>query len=212
MTGKIRLAIVDDHPIVRMGLNHALKSTATIKVVAEGATAEDAIRIARELAPDVMLVDVSMPGDGLRAARQILQEKPAPRVIMLTVSENEDHMMAAFDSGASGYVLKGTDVATLIRIVHSVHEGATYASPELAGLALWRKLARAGEGATDGPEQLTPEEVEVQRCVAQGMTNKQIAATLGVSPNVVKWRLSQLMRKLNAKNRTATAMALRARN
>ncbi len=208
MPDRIRIAIVDDHPIFRFGILRIFERIDTIEVVAEGESADDALRIVRDYSPDVCLIDVNMPGDGLQATRRIMELYPSVKVILLTMSESEDHLSKAFDCGASGYVLKGVVAQNLISIVQDVHNGAIYATPNLTARMLkhrWATDADAGIVA-ERLGQLTQDEIKLNDLVSQGLTNKQIARELGLSGGAVKWRLSQIMRKLSVGNRIAVAM------
>lgn len=209
MLDRIRIAIVDDHPIFRSGILRIFERIDTIEVVAEGESADDALKIVREYSLDVCLIDVNMPGDGLLATRQIVELFPTVKVILLTMSESEDHLSKAFDCGASGYVLKGVVAQDLVSIVQDVHNGATYATPDLTARMLKRRWATDADAGNMAERlgRLTQDEIELNRLVSQGLTNKQIARELDLSGGAVKWRLSQIMRKLSVSNRTAVAIA-----
>ncbi len=136
MIERIRVAVVDDHPIFREGVAFTIRSSQAFEIVAEGASADDAIRIAKELLPDVILLDVSMPGGGIEAARVISSACPVVKVIMLTVSEQEEDVTQALEAGANGYILKGTSGTDLISTLQSVSRGESYVSPGLAARLL----------------------------------------------------------------------------
>src|ERR687894_1535024 len=137
MPDMLHVAIVDDHPLFREGVAHTLASQPDGEVVGEGESAADAIRIAAERMPDVMLLDVSMPGGGLSAVRQIAAAFPVIKVVMLTVSEDEDDVTAALRAGARAYVLKGVAARELVRILRSVAAGGGYLTPSLAASLLF---------------------------------------------------------------------------
>ena len=137
MSEPLHVAIVDDHPLFREGVAHILSAQPDIEVVAEGESTADAIRIAAESMPDIMLLDVSMPGDGLNAVREIATSYPVISLVMLTVSEEEDVVTAALRAGARAYVLKGVAARELVRILRSVAAGEVYVTPSLAASLLF---------------------------------------------------------------------------
>jgi DNA-binding NarL/FixJ family response regulator len=147
----LRVVVVDDHPLFRQGVALTLGAAAGVEVVGEGASADDAIRLAGELRPDVALVDVTMPGRGLAAARRITSSCPETKVIMLTVSEAEDDVTEALKGGARGYILKGVSAAELVEIVRAVARGEGYISPALAASMLAQLTCGRGEPATAEP-------------------------------------------------------------
>jgi DNA-binding NarL/FixJ family response regulator len=136
MQHKIQLVIVDDHEIFRNGVISILQLEPGIEVVGEGVTAEDAIRLADELLPDVMLLDINIPGNGLTAARVIAQQNPAVKVVMLTASTEEDYILEAFKSGAQGYLFKGAVTSEIVNILNDVNTGVRYLPAPLAELLI----------------------------------------------------------------------------
>ena len=137
MGDRLRVAIIDDHPLFREGVVHTLRSAARVlDVVGEGGTAEDAVRIAKEELPDILLLDVSMPGGGIEAARLIARVCPIVKMIMLTVSENEDDVAQSLEAGAKGYVLKGTSGPELLKTMFAISRGESYVTPGLAARLL----------------------------------------------------------------------------
>ena len=139
MSEFIRTALVDDHPLFRDGVRQTLSNAGDIKVVAEGACADDAIHIARSMSPDLMLLDINMPGGGIAATTSITEAYPDIRIALLTVSENESDVAAAMASGARGYILKGISGSELVQIIRAIHGGQSYVAPALAAVML-RKL------------------------------------------------------------------------
>jgi two-component system, NarL family, nitrate/nitrite response regulator NarL len=205
----IRLAIIDDHPIFRVGIVRSLDRAESIRIVAEGTSAADAIAIAAGHAPDVMLLDISIPGDGLAAAREVKQRWPNIKVIMLTVSESEDHLAKALDSGASGYILKGVVATELVRTVLAVHAGESYVTPHLAGRVLFRQLHNTplAKPPDDRLTELTPEEEAILALVTAGRSNKEIARESGMTERAIKNVVSRIMKKLQVRNRVEAAVA-----
>ena len=210
MSDAIRIAIVDDHPIFRAGMFRILAKTTDIKIVAEGESADDALRIAEEQSPDIMLLDVSMPGDGLIAARDIRKLHPLVKVIMLTVSENEQDLSQALEYGASGYVLKGVLANDLLTTLALVHAGRSYVTPHFAARMLTRQVSKTSPDspATAG-EHLSNSEQEILRLVNVGRSNKEIARDFGLSERAIKGRLSRIMKKLKVRNRIEAVRAAR---
>ena len=213
MADRIRIAVIDDHPLFREGAATTLRSDDEFEVVAEGASADDAIRIAQDELPDVILLDVSMPGGGIKAARAIARACPVVKMIMLTVSESEDHVAAALEAGARGYVLKGIRGPELVRTVRAIHEGETYVTPGLAArlLVQLRQAAPAPAVKSEFSE-LTPREAQILDLVARGLTNKEIARDLALSEKTVKHYMTNVMQKLQVRNRVEAVMAMRAKS
>jgi two-component system nitrate/nitrite response regulator NarL len=201
------LAVIDDHPLFREGVTRSLGEMGFI-IVGEGGTRDDAIRISEELRPDVMLMDISMPGGGIDAIPLILDRVPNQKIVMLTVSEASDDVSKALSSGAKGYALKGVGSKALADIVRGVARGKSYVAPNLSARLI---LGQFGSSAPKRKmlDLLTGREREVIELVTQGLTNKQIALKLDVHEKTVKHHMTQIMAKLNVSNRTEAAMTLR---
>ena len=200
----IRVVVVDDHPMFRGGVVLTLKSSGEFEVVGEGATAKDAIQLAKECEPDLMLLDVSMPGSGLEAAALIMTICPDVNIIMLTASESEENVTASLEAGAKGYLLKGTSGPELLRIAQAVCGGDSYVTPTLAAklLAQMRqKQQKQAKQIDDGISDLTSREEEVLDHVSRGLTNKEIARELALSEKTVKHYMTIIMQKLQVRNR-----------
>jgi two-component system, NarL family, nitrate/nitrite response regulator NarL len=202
MSDVVQVAIIDDHPLILQGVQQTLDAKHQFAIVGVGSTASDALAIAQTKGLDVMLIDISMPGDGIKAARQIAEKHPGVKLIILTVSEREDHVKEALEIGVRGYVLKGVSGPELQRIVRAVHQGETYITPELASRVLFSRAQ------SDNPHnrrfagmQLTDREKDVVNLLLEGSTNKQIAATLGLSEKTIKRYMSAIMTKTGANNR-----------
>ena len=212
MSERIRIAVVDDHPIFRDGVVHILKSAKSFDVVGEGSSAADAIRISRECQPEVMLLDISMPGGGVEAAASISQSHPDMRMIMLTVSEQEEHVSASLQAGARGYILKGTSGPELLGIVRSVYQGDSYVTPGLAARLLIQARQRAKAEQTKNPlSDLTSREEQILAHASRGMTNKEIANALSLSDKTVKHYMTNIMQKLNVRNRVEAVLTVRGK-
>jgi two-component system, NarL family, nitrate/nitrite response regulator NarL len=212
MTDRIRVAVVDDHPLFREGVAHVIRNSDVLEMVGEGATAADAMRIAKEKLPDIILLDVKMPGGGIEAARVIARVCPVVKMIMLTVSESEDHVTQALEAGAHGYVLKGTSSSELVNTLCAVSRGESYVTPGLAArlLTLLQRRPTAPAHHHDLPE-LTERENQVLDHVARGLTNKEIAKDFDLSEKTVKHYMTNIMQKLHARNRVEAVLALQRR-
>ncbi len=210
MAELLQIAIVDDHPLFREGVAHILDLQPDLEVVAQGASAAEAIAIAGQRLPDLMLLDVSMPGGGLNAVREISAAYPVIKVVMLTVSENEDDVTAALRAGARAYVLKGVASRELVRILKSVAEGDVYVTPTLAASLLY-ELSGASKGskASDPLGDLTEREGQILERVAAGDSNKEIASHLQISEKTVKHHMTNILQKLQVRNRVEAALMAR---
>ncbi|MCA1407667.1 response regulator transcription factor [Ensifer sp. IC3342] len=208
MTGAIRVAVIDDHPLFREGVTRSLSEIDGFEIVAEGSSRDDALRIAENLSPDVMLLDISMPGGGLNAIPLILELVPLQKIVMLTVSEAGDDVTAALNGGAKGYVLKGIGSRALADVIRTVASGESYVAPTLSAKLL-SNPSPATSSKSDLIAELTAREQEVLRLVASGMSNKQVARKLDLQEKTVKHHMTQIMTKLGAANRTEAAMVLR---
>jgi len=210
MHDRIRIAVVDDQPIFREGVAYTLRCASDMEVVAEGATAQDAVCIAKDRTPDIMLLDISMPGGGIEAARQIKQLCASVKTIMLTVSENEHHVSTALQSGVNGYVLKGISGAELLGIVRSVRNRESYVTPALAARLLMQGSKPMVENRLQTTTaSLTYREGQVLQLLSQGLMNKEIAHRLGLTEKTVKHYMTELMQKLNARNRVEAVLLAR---
>lgn len=201
----ITLIVADDHPIFRDGLVQSLSETGEFDVVATGASADQAIALAREHAPDVALLDLSMPGNGITAAREIVTGKLARYVAMLTVSEDDTDVTSALQAGAIGYVLKGVSAEELRRILKGIARGEAHVSPGLAAQVL--KIMQAPKAQTPNPiDDLTKREEEILRLVATGQSNREVADALKLQEKTVKHYMTVILSKLHARNRVEAAL------
>jgi DNA-binding NarL/FixJ family response regulator len=206
MTGAISLAVIDDHPLFREGVIRSLTEMEGFRIVGEGSSKEDALRIAVEYRPDILLLDISMPGGGLDAIPLILEQIPDQKVVMLTVSEASDDLMAALKRGAKGYVLKGVGSRTLADIIRSVAAGDSYVAPTLSA----RIISESGSSKQINPfHTLTDREREVLELASAGLSNKHIGLQLDLHDKTIKHHMTQIFTKLGVSNRTEAAMAFR---
>ncbi len=211
MPDAIRIAVIDDHPMFREGAVQIFASMDDIEVVAEGATAADALRVAEELRPDVVLLDISLPGDGLEAAASIARTFPGVRTVMLTASESELDVASALQAGARGYILKGSSGAEVVETVRAIFNGNSYAAPSLAARLLIQMGKRAEVDASKPGNDLTGREGEILSLVSRGMTNKEIAGRLQLTERTVKHHMSSIMRKTKVRNRVEAMLMFRRR-
>lgn len=207
----IRIAVVDDHPLYRDGVIQTLKMSGRFEIIAEGETAQDAISIARAHAPDVLLLDVGIPGGGIESARTIVQDSPAVKILFLTASEADADVFASLDAGGRGYVLKGIGGSELANMVTAVHFGETAVTPSLAGRLLSSFNAKPqAVGPARTQSDLTAREDGILDAVACGLSNKEIANKLNLTEKTVKHYMTNIMQKLHVRNRVEAAMARRS--
>jgi two-component system, NarL family, nitrate/nitrite response regulator NarL len=207
---KTSVAIIDDHPLTRKGVRAALEENAKFRVVAEGASASDAIAIAKAHEPDLMLLDINMPGGGVEAAQTIGTMTPAIKLIMLTVYDNMANVRASLQAGAVGYVLKGIDGDEMIAIIQKVLDGAKHLSPELAvKLLMETDTPRRPIGTEASTTTLTERESQIHALIGKGISNRDIAEQLSLSEATIKQYASQLFKKLKVKNRVEAALLLK---
>ena len=208
MSDKIQIVIADDHPLFRDGVAHTLAAEPDLEVVGQGASAAEAVRLAQDLLPDLILLDINMPGGGLNAAQTITATCPVTRIVVLTVSEEEEDLLAALRAGARGYILKGVPARELIRILRAVCEGESYVTPALAA-GLLREMTGMGPGArppADPLNELTERERQILEGVAGGLSNKEIGQHLHLSEKTVKHYMTNILQKLQVRNRVEAAL------
>ena len=203
-----RVAIVDDHQLVREGLRDLLEDAPDIEVVGEAANGREALLLCSRLHPDLVLMDVRMPEmDGLAATRELKQRHPEISVMMVTMHENPDYLLEALKAGAAGYVLKDGLRQEVVTAVRRVREGESSLDPELAARLLRRLAAedpgeaRPAEGSLP-PDVLTPRELEVLGLVQQGRSNREVAEELYISRGTVKRHIENIMARLGVSDRT----------
>lgn len=200
---KIKVLIADDHPIVRSGICSLLESQTDLEVVGEAESGREAISMARELMPDVVVMDIAMPDvNGLEATRQIKKHSPHINILALTVYDNEEYFFQMLSAGASGYLPKKAATEELVQAIRAVHQGAAFLYPTVAKKLIGEYLRRVDSGeelaSYDG---LTPREKEVLKLIAEGFTNQEIANQLYLSKKTIETHKENIMNKLNMHNR-----------
>lgn len=206
MSEPITVLIVDDHSMVRMGVRAYLNTTKDILVIEEAATGQDAVAVAEEHAPDVVLMDLVMPGmDGVEATRQIKKTSPRSQVIVLTSYHEDEHIFPAIRAGALSYLLKDIDPDDLADAIRRAHAGEAVINPRVAA-----RLVKEMHGVRDGDlnpfRELTNREMEVLRQIAAGLNNHEIAAALVISEKTVKSHITNILSKLHLADRTQAAV------
>jgi DNA-binding NarL/FixJ family response regulator len=206
----IRALIVDDHPVTREGLRTALElSEDVVLVIGEAASGEEAVARARELEPDVVFMDVRMPGmDGIEATRRIREAAPNTKIILITIDESRGAVADAIQAGVSGYLLKDASPDALIDAARNAVEGNAVIHPQLTKTFI--EEARMADGTEQKTPPLSKREREILQKVADGATTRQVATDLGISPHTVKTHLERIFEKLGANDRAqAVAIAIR---
>jgi DNA-binding NarL/FixJ family response regulator len=207
-TETLRVLLVDDHDLFRTGLRNLLEEQ-TVQVVGEAADGAQAIRMVRELAPDVVVMDLNMPGmSGVEATRQVTTLAPLTRVVVLTISDQDDDVMNAILAGACGYLMKDSSIQDLMQGIKAASVGESLISPHIAAKVLQR-LRATGTNEADAAmirAELSDREIEVLKLIANGKDNAQIAADLHISPKTVKNHISNILMKLQIDNRIQAAV------
>lgn len=209
----LRILLVDDHPIYREGVARTLSDVGGMEIVGQAADGERAVVMVRELKPDLVLLDISMPrGGGIPALAAMMQESTPPKVVMLTASEEEDDLMQALRLGAQGYVLKGVGAEELVSILRDVAAGRTHVAPGLAGRIL-ANMRASRDGRAEAPANpladLSKREEEILRLVSQGMSNREVGLKLDLQEKTVKHYMTSILQKLHLRNRVEAAMLAR---
>ncbi len=203
-----RVIIADDHELARTGLRGMLTGEPDLQVVGEASTGQQAVSLCRRLRPDVALMDVRMPElDGLAATRIIKEEMPSTSVVMVTMHENPEYLLEALRAGAAGYVLKDATHEEVLRTIRRVVDGEALLTPEIASRLLVRLVREKAASPVPAPAvPLTARELVVLRLVAQGWTNREIAAELNLSAGTVKVHVERILAKLGVSHRTQAAV------
>jgi DNA-binding NarL/FixJ family response regulator len=212
----IRVLLADDHPLFREGVASLLKRTPDIELVGAAATGEDALRLAHELRPDVVLMDLAMPGGGgIEATRRIAHELPQAGVLVLTMYEDDESVFAAVQAGARGYVLKDGEPDGLLRAIRAVAYGEALFGAAVARRVLQQSAPMVRDACATGDDappsaqlapELTPREIDVVRLVAQGMTNRHIAEALVIAEGTAEKHVGNILAKLDLASRAQLAV------
>jgi len=201
----IRILIVDDHALFRGGVHALLQRHHEFEVVGEAADGLEGYKQAKQLAPDIVLLDLHMPGiSGLEALKMMREEMPSTCIIMLTVSENAEDLITAIRTGANGYLLKNMDMLAFVESLRQACTGEAVVSPQLAGKLMAGLQSGAGNPAEN--ETLSPREREVLALLAQGASNKELARRLTVAESTIKIHIQHILRKLNLTSRVQAAV------
>lgn len=210
MSDPIRILIADDHPLFRDGVAHSLAGEPDLTIVGQASSGEEAFDLANDLLPDILLLDIAMSGQGgIAAARRISAAYPVVRIIMLTVSEDEDDLMNALKVGARGYVLKGVSARELAAAVRAVATGDVYVSPALASGILFEMTH------TEQPDplsELTEREREILHLVGEGLTNREIGERLHLAEKTIKHYMTNVLQKLHVHSRVEAALLAQKRS
>ncbi len=205
----LRILLADDHVLFRKGLTALLSARPDIQIVGEARDGLEAIEAAREFLPDVILMDVNMPRcDGLEATRRIKREMPHVKIVILTVSDDDQHLFEAIKSGAQGYLLKDLEPYQLYDLLESISRGEAPLSGAIAAKIL-KEFSHPNGGASQEPaltEELTPREMNILQLVVEGKSNKDIASELVISENTVKIHIRNILEKLHLQNRIQAAV------
>ncbi len=207
---RIRIAVADDHPLYREGVARSLADDAAFAVVGQAADADAAVDLVQRLAPDIVLLDISMPaGGGISALRRIMALPAPPKVAMLTVSEDDDDVMQVLKAGAVGYILKGVGSRELLSIVRDVARGQSYVSPTLAARIL-NAMREGAERRSGNPmDDLSKREEDILKLVAEGKSNKEVGRALDLQEKTVKHYMTAILQKLHVRNRVEAAVMAR---
>jgi DNA-binding NarL/FixJ family response regulator len=211
VSARVRIAIADDHPVVREGLAAMLETQPDFEVVGHAATGPAALALIATQRPDVLLLDLEMPElDGVAVLRRLQDDDSRTRTIVFTVFDTDDRIITAVEAGAAGYLLKGAPRAEVFAAVRTVANGGSLLAP-VAASAVFRRMRGESTASVAAAPLLTPREQTVLEHVAHGLSNKQIAAALGISERTVKFHVSSVFEKLGAANRAdAVARAAQA--
>lgn len=204
----LRVLVVDDHDLFRTGLRRLLDRETGLEVIADARRGDEAVRKAAELQPDIVVMDINMPGmSGIEATRQVLAVSPASAVVILTISDKDHEVMDAVLAGASGYVLKRATLAEITTAIHAVGTGEAAIATRVAGSLLQRLRHYGAQEDERGPRPtLTERELEVLALLVDGCDNAEIGKRLFLSPNTIKRYVSSILKKLGVENRIQAAV------
>jgi DNA-binding NarL/FixJ family response regulator len=207
---KIKILIADDHAMLRYGLKQILELENDLEVIGQAGDGDEAIELAKKLLPDVILMDINMPGtDGIQAIEKLKLESHQFKIIVLTIHEDREYLLKTIHSGAVGYILKDTEPDILIKAIRTVYQGQSYIQPSMTK-DLIQEVSNIGDTKKEKDESenvdLTEREIEVINLIADGLSNKEIASELKISEKTVKNHVSNLFKKLNIVDRTQAAI------
>jgi DNA-binding NarL/FixJ family response regulator len=203
---RIKVLLADDHAIVRQGLRYFLGMLPDMDVVGEAANGQEAVEKARELEPDVVLMDLIMPVmNGIESTEALRKEHPSMKVLVLTTFSDKDHVLSAIKAGANGYLLKDAEPERIAESIRQAYHGLPQLDPAIAG-QLMSHVASPKEETAAVPDKLTARELEVLKLIAQGHSNKEIAAVCGIAEKTVKTHVSSVLSKLGLADRTQAAL------
>jgi len=208
---EIRVAIVDDHPLFRAGVSHALSAEPGLKVVGEGYSVSEALQLAEQSSPDVMMLDMNMPGGGIGAIEQLGRRCPNVKPLMLSGIVDAEQIRSAMQKGAWGYIMKGVSGTELIQAVRVVHAGEKYVTPALAAKLFAAVPAAPAAIAADALAGLTAREEGILALIAEGLSNKEIGGRLELSEKTVKHYLTIILDKLHVRTRVQAAILAHGR-
>ncbi len=212
MVKRTRVVVVDDHPVVRRGVASTFSEEADFDVVGEGASAQDAIKLAREKRPDLIVIDVTMPGGGVEAATAIAKAHPDVAILMLSIREDLATVRAALRAGAHGYISKGVSGDDLVSTARRVLAGERYVTPELAARLIAEDVPAQSAESEERVRlraSLTQRERQIFGLLGEGLSNQEIAARIGLTENTVKHYVTPLLHKLGVRSRTEAALLAR---
>jgi two-component system, NarL family, nitrate/nitrite response regulator NarL len=204
---RLRVAIIDDHPLMREGVKAVVEDSTEFEIVGSGSNLHEAIAVAQNTSPDVMLLDINIPGNGFEAMKAVNKIHPGIKIVFLTVSERLDHVKMALELGAMGYVIKGACAEDIHNCLRSVRNGKRFITPLLAA----RVLGGDSDLPTlaDGHEvRFSDKEIGVVKLLSAGLTNREIAEKLDLSEKTIKHHMSVIMEKLRVRNRVEAALAI----
>lgn len=209
MSGRIRVLIADDQPVFRAGVSHVLKASGSFEIVGEAAGAAQTVQLVQKLVPDLVLLDVALQGCGITAAREVRRIAPTVKLVFLTASESEESVNTALEAGAIGYILKSISTVELARVLQSISQGESYVTPGLAARLLTQLRARPKQRERNVLSDLTSREEQILAQVALGLTNKEIARSLSLSEKTVKHYMTNVLNKLQVRNRVEAVIQMR---
>jgi two-component system nitrate/nitrite response regulator NarL len=212
VSDSIQIVIVDDHPLFRDGVASTLQAQSDFEIVAQGTTAAEAVELSCRLLPDLLLLDINIPGGGLNVIQEVAGACPITKIVMLTASEAEDDVLAALKAGARGYIVKGVSARELTSILRGINAGEAYVTPSLAASLLSDLTGgTGGEASADPLDELTNRERQILEAVAGGLSNKEIGQKLALSEKTVKHYMTNVLQKLHVRNRVEAALLARGR-